>query len=353
MKKKAILISLRFNPAFVQHLVAYAKALNALNFETEFRLNRAYEGVSDLAGLATIATESGVSEVCSPTHAVFLNVSTENADLAARLKQAGTRILYLYHEPRKVTLDCLKSGGLRDLFIGAAAHRVSVPLLRLADKVVLGSEYALDVYKRGDAHYNKSACYFPLIYDDEAGPITPKAISQKLHFSYVGNISHVHGFDQYVDLMRESLRRGSDMRFLIASRYPLPGFVLKDRIVRSNLDRITFLCGRTLQNSEINDCYARSFCVWNLYRRSTQSGVMPKAFMFGTPVLVSRIGSFPEFVKDGFNGRYASAGDCDGVLSILQEFRERVGEYAANCRSSFLGNFYYRSRLDELRQLLA
>ena len=178
-------------------------------------------------------------------------------------------------------------------------------------------------------------------------------VSQKRNFSYVGNIGHVHGFDQYVDVMRESFLRRSGIRFLIASRSPLPGFVLKDKTIGSNLDRITFLCGRTLQNREINDCYAKSFCVWNLYRRSTQSGVLPKAFMFGTPVLASRIGSFPEFIRDGFNGKFACADDREGVLTILKGIRERTGEYASNCRSSFIEKFFYRSRLEQLRQLLA
>lgn len=352
-KKRAALISLRFNPAFVQHLVAYAKALHQLDFEIEFLIDTAYRQFPELAKLAIVITDSDTISASSFTHAVFLNVSSHNSDLAIRLKSVGVRILYLYHEPWKTTLSYLKSDGIRSALRGAAAHHVSLPLLRLADLVVTGSEYALGVYKQKDARQNKSACQFPLIYDDEAGRITPEMIDRKEYFSYLGNIGHVHGFDQYVNVIRESLRRGSDMKFLIASRSPLPRFVLKDRIVRSNLDRITFLCGRTLQNSEINACYARSFCVWNLYRRSTQSGVLPKAFMFGTPVLVSRTGSFPEFVKDGFNGRYASAGDCDGVLSILNELRERAGEYATNCRSSFLDNFYYQSKLNELRQLLA
>jgi len=353
LRKKAALISLRFNPAFIQHLVAYAKALHELNIETEFLLDDAYGKFTELAGLTAIAANSNIVQSSSPTHAVFFNVSIENADLATKLQHTGTKILYLYHEPRKVTLNYLKSDGLRGLLVGAAAHRVSVPLLRVADKVVMGSQYALSVYRQGDARHNAKACTFPLIYDDEAGLITPETVDSKRYFSYVGNIGHVHALDQYVDVMRESFKRNSDLKFLVASRMPLPGYFLKDRMIRSNLGKIKVLCGQTLQNSEINDCYAKSFCVWNLYRRSTQSAVMPKAFMFGTPVIASKIGSFPEFVIDGYNGRYANAGDPGNVLSIASELRARIAEYAGNCRSSFLGTFFYRSRLDELRQLLA
>jgi glycosyltransferase involved in cell wall biosynthesis len=299
-----------------------------------------------------VATDTGILALGSYTHAVFMNVSARNCDLATRLKRTGVKVLYLYHEPWKTILSYLHTDGVQSLLIGAAAHRVSLPLLKHADVIITGSQYALSVYKQKDARYNQNVCTFPLIYNDEAGRITPKMAGQKLYFSYVGNISYVHGFDQYVDVMRESFLRKSNLRFMIASRSPLPRFVLKDKTISSNFDKIKILCGRTLQNSEINSCYASSFCVWNLYRRSTQSGVLPKAFMFGTPVIASRIGSFPEYIRDKFNGRFARADDRDGVLSVLEEIRGRTGEYAKNCRQSFIDMFFYRSRLEELSQLL-
>jgi glycosyltransferase involved in cell wall biosynthesis len=353
VQKRAVLVSLRFNPAFVQHLIAYAKALHELGFEVEFRLAPEYKQFPELAGLAAVAADPGALPPRPYTHAVFLNVSAQHQQFAVRLKNSGARILYLYHEPWRSIWAYLKTDGISSVFRGAAAHRVSLPLLRISDVVLTGSQYALDAYRLRDIRHNRNVTKFQLIYDDEAGELTPEMVANKQYFSYVGNIGHVHAFDQYVDVMRESFIRNSGLRFLIASRMPLPGYFLRDKTIRSNLGRIKLLCGRTLQNSEINDCYARSFCVWNLYRRSTQSGVLPKAFMFGTPVIVSRIGSFPEFVNDGFNGRYASAGDLDHVLSIANELRENSAEYAKNCRSSFLETFFYRFRLEELRQLLA
>lgn len=353
MNKRALLVSLRFNPAFVQHLVAYAKALCELGYKVEFLLDCAYQQFPELAEMAHVATDIGTLEENTYRYAIFTNVSFHNIELASNLRSNGTRLFYLYHEPWEAFFSNLRTDGLNIRLKAAAAHRVSLPLLKVADVVLLGSHFGLGVYLQGDARYNRNACNFPLIYDDEAGQITPEMVEQKVNFSYIGNIGRVHGFDQYVDVMRESLSRNSDMKFLIASRSLLPEYVLRDKTISRNRDKIELICGRTLQNKEINNCYAKSFCVWNLYRRSMQSGVLPKAFMFGTPVIASRIGSFPEYVSDGFNGRFASAGDRDGVLSALEEIRKRTGEYAANCRRSFLDTFYYRSRLAELRQLLA
>jgi glycosyltransferase involved in cell wall biosynthesis len=311
-----------------------------------------YQQFPELAEMAHIATDIKALEENSYRYAIFINVSFHNLELASKLRRTGARLLYLYHEPWEAFYSNLHTDGLGIRLKAAAAHRLSLPLLKIADVVLLGSHYGLGVYRQGDARYNRNARCFPLIYDDEGGTITPEAVQKKHYFSYIGNIGRVHGFDQYVDVMREALLRKSDMKFLIASRSPLPEYVLRDEIVNGNLDKIELICGRTLQNKEINICYAKSFCVWNLYRRSMQSGVLPKAFMFGTPVIASRIGSFPEYVSDGFNGRFASADDRDGVLSALEEVRRRTTEYAGNCRRSFLNTFFYRSRLAELRKLL-
>ena len=353
MNRRAVLVSLRFTPAIVQHLVAYAKALRELGFTVEVVLDRAYSEFSELAEMTCASTEEQDLERASFSHAIFFNVAFENAALANRLKRRGARIIYIYHEPWEASFAFLRTDGFGIRIKAAIAHRVSRPLLKIADLVLVGSKYGLNAYRRADARYNPRASCLPLIYDDEAGRPTREMVQQKLCFSYLGNIGRVHGFDQFIRTMRESLLRNSNMRFMIASRFPLPEFVLRDDVIRRNLDKIEVMCGRTLTNEEINGCYRRSFGVWNVYRRSMQSGVLPKAFMHGTPVVASRVGSFPEYVRDGFNGRFASGDDPGGVLSVLDEIRERSDEYADNCRQSFLDIFHYKSKLEELRQLLA
>ena len=353
MSKRAVLVSLRFTPAIVQHLVAYAKALQELGFTVEVVLDTAYMEFSELAEMTRASSKEPDLDRASFSHAIFFNVAFDNLALANRLKRRGARIIYIYHEPWEASFAFLRTDGFGIRVKAAIAHRVSRPLLKVADLVLVGSQYGLNAYRRADAHYNASVFCFPLIYDVVAGQPTPEIVQQKLSFSYLGNIGRVHGFDQFIRVMRESLLQKSNLRFMIASRYPLPEFVLRDDVIRRNLDKIDVMCGRTLTNEEINGCYRRSFGVWNLYRRSMQSGVLPKAFMYGTPVIASRIGSFPEYVRDGYNGRFACADDPDQVLSVLEELRSRTGEYAENCRRSFLDLFFYKSRVEDLRQLLA
>jgi glycosyltransferase involved in cell wall biosynthesis len=348
---KVVIVSLRFNPAFIQFLIAWAKAVRALGHEPAFLLDPGYRRFTELELTAPVfRAEDRRGQAW--THAILLNPSVHNRELAGALKRSGAKILYVFHEPWQVSIDHLRTEGPGGTVRAFLAHRATVPVLKLADTVLLASRRGLDIYESTDARFNSNSAYIPLIMDDEAPADVAENFGSKRCFGFIGALGRSHGFDQYVSFMREELGRGPDMRFLIASRNPLPSAMLKDPLLQRNRERIEVRCGRPLNNEEMNRCYAECFCVWNLYRRSTQSAVLPKAFMFGTPVIASRIGSFPEYVQEGVNGRFADAGDMAGIRSALVEMRENLASYAVNCRRTFLSTFFYESQLPAIERLL-
>lgn len=351
MSSKAIIISLRFNPAFIQTLIAYANALNRLGIHAEFLVDPAYSGFSELTTLAGTVEFHGLPLLDRWACAIFVNPSVANRAVAAELKRCGTRILYIYHEPYQISFNYLQNEGAMATIRAFFAHRATIPVLRLADHILLPSQTALDHYRRADAGENPNAAYLPLIFEDEARLDLPDLLAEKRYFSFVGNPSRSHGFDQFVRTMRYAFDAELDVRFLIASRFPLPISVLKDPIIRRRTDQIELRCGRPLSNEEMNRCYLESYCVWNIYRRSTQSGVLPKAFMFGTPVIASKVGSFPEFVEDGVNGRFAAAEDQEVVWAAVNDMRQNIEAYAVNCRRAFRQTFYFESWLPELARI--
>jgi len=350
--RKAVVVSARFNPAFVQHATAYAKGLQELGFEVALLLDPAYESFPELNTVARVDSDLTGAAAEPLSHAVFLNTSPRNFGLARRFKRAGAKVLYLFHEPWNVSWNYLQREGVMATAKAILAHSITVPTLKLADMVILESEYGLRRYRDADIRCNPNAHYFPQIFDDETAGLENDSLEKKIYFSHIGNILRAHGFDQFVAAMREFLRRGLDMHFMIASKDPLPESVANDGLLRKHSNRVKFHCGRPLQSAEINRLYAQSFCVWNLYRRCTQSGVLPKAFMFGTPVIASDLGSFPEFVRDGWNGRFGAANDVNRILSALEDIRSRQREYAGNCRRTFLETFYYKAKLGDLEKLL-
>lgn len=346
---RVALVSLRFAPAFGSHLTAFAKAFIALGFKVELVLHRSYTDFAELTNLQATRVHCAGLPAESCEYAVFCNVSPQNSALAVRLKTRGTKILYVYHEPWLSASDYLLKEGFRQGIAGVIAHQLSVSMLKMSDAVLVPSAYGKRVYLQKDARYNGSVSYLPLLFDDEAETVSHT--KDKVYVSYIGAICRAHGFDEYVSFMRESFLRGTKHKFLIASKSALPSYVLRDDVIAKNLSNVDTRCGHPMSTDEINSHYKRSICVWNLYRRSTQSGVLPKAYMFGTPVIASRTGAFPEFVNHGCNGRFAAAEYAE-IEAALKHIYDEIDMYASNARRTFLDTFFYKANLGKLRQIL-
>jgi glycosyltransferase involved in cell wall biosynthesis len=333
-------------------MTAYAKALRELGPEPHFLVDPAYRRFPELENIAPITDFAGDRTALSCTHALFMNPSVENRKLAVLLKQQGARILYLYHEPWHMTLRWIIDEGLASTARFTVAHHFTIPVLKLADTVILASRYGMSEYDQSDIRYNRNRVCIPLLYDDETTATPDALVSQKRYFGYIGGLARAHRFDQYIAFMRYAFRGGLDIHFMIGSRFPLPGGILNDPLIRRNLDKLEIRCGRPLSMEEMNRCYADSFCIWNIYRRSTQSGVLPKAMMFGTPSLASRAGSYPEFITDGVNGKFADGDDVQAIAAALQDIRANPLRYAEGCRRRFLDTFFYRAQLQSIAALL-
>jgi len=110
--------------------------------------------------------------------------------------------------------------------------------------------------------------------------------------------------------------------------------------------------GSLCSNDQINKYYEESFCIYNMYRRTTQSGVLPKAFMFGVPVLASDIGSFPEFVEDGENGFIVKNRDEGPIYNKLKIIRENIYSFSMQARRSFERYFYWKNNINMVKEMV-
>jgi glycosyltransferase involved in cell wall biosynthesis len=133
------------------------------------------------------------------------------------------------------------------------------------------------------------------------------------------------------------------LKFLIATRSQVPEKHLATINEAVSSGRLVVQSGIPMSNSQINRFYAQSFVIWNAYRRSMQSGVLPKAYMFGTPVLVSTSNQSEHF-EDSVHGVLISD------RYTTQEFQRAIERVQAewttisqNCRAYYQENFDYRA----------
>lgn len=348
MKKKVCIASLSFNPSHVAHLVAFGKAFAEIGVDVGYMLHSGYKSFGSFPDIASLSylgkAEPELLE--SFTHVLVYNPAVHNPGFTRAMKRRGCKVIYVYHEPSASIAGTWRRLGVRTTARLLISRFFSRRTLQNSDLIVLPSAEAWRNYQKADRRFNGCFLQMPLLFDDAFGALRQPA---RTTFSYIGTISHAHAFDQFLDFMKYALRENLGIRFLIASRHKVP----EHEVIEQHKDSITLRCGRPLTEIEMNECYAQSLCVWNLYRFSTQSGVMANAFMCGAPVIASRTGAFLEFVKDGYNGKFANAADHREIAANFFEIAGAVGCYSKNCRQSFAENFHYRSQLGMLERILS
>lgn len=347
--------SLKFSPGHISHIKAYVKLFEELGAQVYLLLNKGYLRYFSPTDIYN-KVYTTLDDVPAVDYVLFWNVSPSNPTAARYFKKHGSKVLYMLHEPRDRVSEYLKEG-FKQTIKALMAHELTKTVLRISDGVIVSSEYALKLYEENDAKYARCPVLkIPLLFDDELIRNVP--LSEKKYFSYIGHAVKGHAFDEFLRLIAFLYESKVDMKFQISTRTDISSFLRSYRRINKMIEDGILVVnhGRVLSNEEINSAYAKSFCVWNIYNRTTQSGVLPKAFMFGSPVIANNIGSFPEFVKDGVNGyllrnedeRY----DYELIKSKLENLQEKLPYFTSNARRSFEEVFYYKNYVSTVKLFL-
>ena len=251
--------------------------------------------------------------------------------------------VYIYHEPY-TSFSSYRAAGfswLKTVRVTVIAM-VSRIICALSDKIILPSARAFLAIPSAQFQPRRYA-KINLMFADETGPETQGLARDFL--SYIGTIAEDHAFDEFVCLMQACIADQAlqPLKFLIATRSQVPERHLATINECMSSGRLVVQSGSPMTNGQINRFYAQSFMVWNAYRRSMQSGVLPKAYMFATPVLVSTSNQ-SEYFEDGVHGALISD------RYTVQEFQRAIERLQAewptisqNCRAHYLQNFDYHA----------
>lgn len=352
----AAVVSLHFSPAFISHMTAYAKLLGELGYAITFILDEEYLRFPVFAQNGTPVLSSGAVPEDFEI-ALFCNSAPRNPQFASRLKAGGTTVLYVYHEPLSVwDWKSLSQEGWRQIVRYPFSAFFSARLLSRSAAIIVPSRTARSEYEANYARFNSNVFELPLLFDDElGGKFAGPQSGKRTHFGFIGSASRGHGFDKFVEFAKYAIRNGSTIPFAVATRRDLSVLLREDDELSQYVaqGRIVVQYGRVLTNEEINQYYLDSFCTWNAYRRSTQSGVLPRSYMAGTPVLASRVGSFPEFVLEGTTGEFVNFDDpLSRFLDLAESIRELFSVYTTGCRTMFQNVFCYKAHLGRFARIL-
>lgn len=344
--KKALVISLNFHPGHVSHMVASYRQLEELDYEAEYCVA---EGFVPYLPKGSRICVYGKDKAEKVSVAMFLFPSQKNLLLIRKLKRQGAKIIYIFHEPLAPMKEYRKAGFsykyLAKLWV---INRISSLTVKWSDVILLPSKKAVDYYKANPLYKNENTHYLPLLYDDERKKSL--ALPERKYFSYIGTVAADHSFDEYLQFVKKAIEKDAlpELSFLVATKSEL-------EVPKELLDspKVTIRKGTPLSDEEINECYASTFVVWNAYARTTQSGVLAKSFMFGTPAIVLRK-NLSEFTEDG--KEVVAIDDntsFEEIEKAVVKITDSFTQFSDAARKRFEETFYYRKYNETIKEILS
>lgn len=349
----ALIISLNFNPGHFSHLVANYKLFEDEGFTSHLYVNQAFNKMDEKNELRKINFSSELSKLKDVKVAVFWFPSLKNMYEVIRLRffyQA--KVIYIFHEPFDSFKNYYNSGfRFKKILKICLINLVNIPIILLSHKIVLPSASSYALYGKKYAKLNNNYVSISLIFDDEAAM---QQAPLKKYISYIGTVAADHAFDRYVEFIVAAVKNAwlPEMTFLIATSSVIPSLQREQLELMMHTKRIVISSGHPMKNSEINSYYGESLLVWNAYNRSMQSGVLPKAYMFGAAVIVLRRNA-NEFLDNYKTCVLISDNkNCDEIKAAIEEIMSKKEFYFQNCRSKFFEKFYYKNKSAEFLSLL-
>lgn len=89
-----------------------------------------------------------------------------------------------------------------------------------------------------------------------------------------------------------------------------------------NLKDKVMLVNEYIPNEDVHKYFQVADCGILFYEYATPSGVESLNYNFKLPILATRVGHFPETIKEGFNGYLAEPEDINSMTSVMQKFLE-------------------------------
>lgn len=347
MKKIAIL-SGKFSIGLVSLLEAYYELVLCAGYYPLFIINKQYrEYIIEYKNIYEIKEiENLIVDVL-----IIFNISIYDISIIKKLKKSNSKvkIIFIYHEPWRGCIKEFKRQKNIKNFIKTCGRKfLSNKILKRSDEVWLPSINGEKEYLKIDINFNNNYFRYPLIFKDEL--VNTIDLQEKKYFSYIATVDESRRFKEFLSFIKYYNKKNDKIKFLIATKSNIDSYL--DEELKSMMARgiLKIKHARDLSNSEINAAYNKSWCVWLLYESSTQSGVLCKSFMFGTPVIASNIEAFREFLNKNNSVVIKNYNDMNEIINSANFIKDKLDLLSKNARESFIKEFYFYNKKEVFKE---
>lgn len=317
-KKIAYIISLKFAPGLLKEFSVLGKKIEKSGYEVIYLLADDYKRMlNDFSNKYFLIKSSNSKEMINnvmnsreltkkiknimdskqPDFVCVYNPHPLNhipLKLAKQINNKSIRSIYL-HEPYKKNKEKFS--------VGERIYRGIIELCQefcyqYMTDAIFPSEYAKKMYEfKYDKKYALNKHVAPLMLPK----VIDEVFKSKKYFSIVGNIDSNRSLDEFISLIKYSAKVGDNsLIFKIITRSKIDDKIseLTDN-ERRNLEIVN---KEFITDDEISDVLKKSIATLLPHKQITQSGNVPTAFRWGTPIIARNIEGFSQHIQNKENG---------------------------------------------------
>lgn len=162
------------------------------------------------------------------------------------------------------------------------------------------------------------------VYDHFPEPKGELPRRRKLEILFYGFVRPYKGLDDLLDAM--ALLKGKDIKLTIAGEFWGGEQETRKKIDDLALTQQIELRPRYHTDAETAELFSRADVVVLPYRSATGSGVVPIAYHYNKPVIVTRVGGLPDVVKDTRTGFIIPVKGVEALAGVLDKLDSKTCE---------------------------
>ncbi len=145
------------------------------------------------------------------------------------------------------------------------------------------------------------------------------SMSQKV-ILFFGYIRKYKGLDLLLDAMPALIKLFPELKLIVAGEFYSDEQAYREKIKLLGVEKHLLLETSYIPSEKVAQYFCAADCAVLPYRAATQSGVVPIAYHFELPVIVTNVGGLSEVVRDGKTGFVVTPNCADALVEAIKKF---------------------------------
>jgi glycosyltransferase involved in cell wall biosynthesis len=270
-----------------------------------------------------------------------------NIVIMRKLRKENPRVKFAswIHEYGEMSFSNYSPGQVFNLLL----NKFLISLLRpLSDFIILSSPKTRNDYLIKHPKDEKKLVQVPLIFNDRSLGAT----EERCHFSFIGVATKNKGIDIFFRIVTQAVINGCGYKFLIVTKSDINRYL--DGLPAGSEGFLDVVNSGNITDSEIDRAIRSSLAVLYPARMVTQSGVVPVAFMHGTPVIGSNVIGLRDQIIDGVSGLLVeNFEDPYEWLRKMDDCTVRFDELSVSARRNFCEHYSSATMPNGLNRIIS